>query len=93
MASHPALASLGEYSFAVYLLQWPVRRLCQRLVIDVRTDVGCLTYFICLVGVAIGYTEKVEKPVVALAFKALRKWDPPVEEEHVASVARKVESV
>ena len=72
-----AIASLGEYAFALYLLQFPVRRLVQQFVFDVNSSFGAIAFFGILTVISILYTDKVERPVVAFVLDAIRKIDPP----------------
>jgi len=70
--AHPALAALGDYAFAVYLLQIPVRRLFERFVQAIDSASGPLVYFLVLLVVSALYTELIEKPTVEGFFRALK---------------------
>eukprot|EP00966_Prymnesium_polylepis_P228701 5292754-Prymnesium_polylepis.1 len=71
-ASHPVMAALGEYAFAVYMLQFPVRRICQQFILEVNTSFGALAFLFNLVFFSILYTDKLEKPFTTYLIGLLR---------------------
>lgn len=79
-ASMPFLIKLGEASYAIYILQKPIRSLYQMYIyptinttlhIHLSRDIHFVMYFFLLVYVSIWITIRVEKPVKEFLRKAL----------------------
>ena len=59
--SHPALVSVGAYSFVVFLFQHPFKKLFERL--DMKWDSETFVLYILVLWISAGvYTEYVEAP-------------------------------